>query len=90
MGSDLMTSELTVVLLTIRFGVLLGQAQLLGPALRALWMVVTAKANQAERFGVGLAEFRGRVNADEPARVHATFPKSPERATQEEYANEWR
>jgi hypothetical protein len=38
---------------------------------RTLWLVVTAKANQAERFGVGLAELYGRITADsDPVRVH--------------------
>jgi len=38
---------------------------------RTLWLVVTAKANQAERFGVGLAELYGRIAADsDPVRVH--------------------
>jgi hypothetical protein len=39
---------------------------------RVLWLLATAKANQAERFGVGLADLYGRVPAvDEDAvRVH--------------------
>jgi len=38
---------------------------------RTLWLVVTAKANQAERFGVGLAELYGRITADsDPVLVH--------------------
>jgi len=38
---------------------------------RMLWLLATAKANQAERFGVGLAELYGRVREDsEPVRVH--------------------
>ena len=38
---------------------------------QTLWLVVTAKANQAERFGVGLAELYGRIAADsDPVRVH--------------------
>ncbi len=39
---------------------------------RMLWIVATAKANQTERFGVGLAELLGRVNTDatDPARIH--------------------
>lgn len=39
---------------------------------RVLWLLATAKANQSERFGVGLAEVYGRVPApDEDAvRVH--------------------
>jgi hypothetical protein len=38
---------------------------------RMLWLLATAKANQAERFGVGLAELYGRVTGDsDPVRVH--------------------
>src|SRR5437667_12649619 len=37
---------------------------------RMLWLLATAKANQAERFGVGLAELYGRVNPDDPILVH--------------------
>jgi len=38
---------------------------------RTLWLMVTAKANQAERFGVGLAELYGRITADsDPVLVH--------------------
>jgi hypothetical protein len=37
---------------------------------RTLWLLATAKANQAERFGVGLAELYGRVAEDsDPVRV---------------------
>ena len=43
---------------------------------RMLWILATAKANQAERFGVGLAELLGRVNADDPARVHVTLQET--------------
>jgi len=45
---------------------------------RLLWLVATAKINQAERFGVGLAELFGRVNADdrEPARIHAMLQET--------------
>jgi hypothetical protein len=44
---------------------------------RMLWIVATAKANQAERFGVGLAELLGRVNADtDPVRVHITLQET--------------
>jgi len=43
---------------------------------RMLWILATAKANQAERFGVGLAELLGRVNADDPARVHVMLQES--------------
>jgi hypothetical protein len=37
-----------------------------------LWIVATAKANQAERFGVGLGELFGRADTDDtdPALVH--------------------
>lgn len=38
---------------------------------RMLWLLATAKANQAERFGVGLAELYGRIGADsDPLRLH--------------------
>ena len=37
---------------------------------RTLWLLATAKANQAERFGVGLAEVYGKLDADDPVRVH--------------------
>src|SRR5260370_30540925 len=38
---------------------------------RMLWLLATAKTNQTERFGVGLTELLGRVNADsDPARLH--------------------
>jgi hypothetical protein len=39
---------------------------------RVLWLLATAKSNQAERFGVGLAELYGRVPAPDadPVRVH--------------------
>jgi hypothetical protein len=39
---------------------------------RVLWLLATAKSNQAERFGVGLAEVYGRVPAldEDPVRVH--------------------
>ena len=43
---------------------------------RMLWILATAKANQAERFGVGLAELLGRVNADDSARVHVTLQET--------------
>jgi len=43
---------------------------------RMLWILATAKANQAERFGVGLAELLGRVNGDDPARVHVTLQET--------------
>jgi hypothetical protein len=36
-----------------------------------------AKANQTERFGVGLSQLLGRVNTDtDPARVHITLQES--------------
>ena len=38
---------------------------------RVLWLLATAKANQAERFGVGLGELYGLVTPDsDPTRVH--------------------
>jgi hypothetical protein len=38
---------------------------------RTLWLLATAKANQAERFAVGLAELYGRVTeASDPVVVH--------------------
>lgn len=39
---------------------------------RVLWLLATAKANQSERFGVGLAEVYGRVPAadEDPVRLH--------------------
>jgi hypothetical protein len=38
---------------------------------RVLWLLATAKANQAERFGVGLAELYGRVPIEgDPVRLH--------------------
>jgi hypothetical protein len=43
---------------------------------RTLWILATAKANQAERFGVGLAELLGRVREDDPARVHVTLQET--------------
>jgi hypothetical protein len=36
---------------------------------RMLWLLATAKANQAERFGVGLAELYGKVMVDDPIRL---------------------
>ena len=36
---------------------------------RMLWLLATAKANQAERFGVGLAELYGKLDPDDPVRV---------------------
>src|SRR5215469_14260059 len=44
---------------------------------RMLWIVATAKANQTERFGVGLAELLGRINADaDPVRLHITLQET--------------
>jgi hypothetical protein len=40
---------------------------------RILWLVATARANQAERFGVGLSELFGRVTPSDAARVHITL-----------------
>jgi len=37
---------------------------------RILWLLATAKANQAERFGVGLSELYGRITPSDAARVH--------------------
>jgi hypothetical protein len=38
---------------------------------RMLWLLATAKANQAERFGVGLAELYGRIGCGgDPVRLH--------------------
>lgn len=39
---------------------------------RVLWLLATAKANQAERFGVGLSELYGRAPSadDDPVRLH--------------------
>ncbi len=41
-----------------------------------LWILATAKVNQAERFGVGLAELLGRINTDDPARVHISLQET--------------
>jgi hypothetical protein len=38
-----------------------------------LWLLATAKANQAERFAVGLAELYGKLDADDPVRVHISL-----------------
>src|SRR5262245_17886043 len=40
---------------------------------RMLWLLATAKANQAERFGVGLGELYGLVDPDDPLKVHITL-----------------
>lgn len=38
---------------------------------RVLWLLATARANQAERFGVGLAELYGRTaSAEDPVGLH--------------------
>ena len=37
-----------------------------------LWLLATAKSNLAERFAVGLAEVYGKLDADDPIRVHIT------------------
>lgn len=38
---------------------------------RVLWLLASAKANQAERFGVGMAELYGRIgNTSDPVRLH--------------------
>jgi hypothetical protein len=47
-----------------------------GLGARMLWIVATAKANQTERFGVGLAELLGRVNTEDPARVHVALQEN--------------
>jgi hypothetical protein len=38
-----------------------------------LWLLATAKANQAERYAVGLAELRGLLDLDDPVRVHVSL-----------------
>jgi hypothetical protein len=43
---------------------------------RMLWLLATAKANQVERFGVGLAELLGRVSTDDPTRVHVLLQET--------------
>lgn len=41
---------------------------------RLLWLLAAARANQAERFGVGLGELYGRITPDgEPVRLHVTL-----------------
>jgi len=41
---------------------------------RTLWLLATAQANQAERFGVGLAELYGLVTSEgDPVRLHVTL-----------------
>src|SRR5262245_41147402 len=41
---------------------------------RVLWLLATARANQAERFGVGLAEVYGRITpGSEPVQLHVTL-----------------
>jgi hypothetical protein len=42
-----------------------------------LWLLASAKANQAERFGVGLAELYGRTTSDShPVRVHVQLQET--------------
>ena len=45
---------------------------------RTLWLLATAKANQAERFGVGLAELYGRIpfHDGDPIRVHIALQET--------------
>jgi hypothetical protein len=44
---------------------------------RLLWLLATARANQAERFGVGLGELYGRVTPEsDPVRLHVTLRSS--------------
>src|SRR3989442_435518 len=44
---------------------------------RMLWLLASAKANQAERFGVGLAELYGRTTSDShPVRVHVQLQET--------------
>jgi hypothetical protein len=45
---------------------------------RTLWLLATAKANQAERFAVGLAEIVGRIQQDEedPIRLHVQLQET--------------
>jgi hypothetical protein len=38
-----------------------------------LWLLATAKANQAERFAVGLAELYGKLDAEDPVRLHISL-----------------
>jgi hypothetical protein len=38
-----------------------------------LWLLATAKANQAERFAVSLAELYGLLDVDDPVRVHTSL-----------------
>ena len=45
---------------------------------RMLWLIATAKANQAERYGVGLAELLGRTHEDDsdPTRLHVMLQET--------------
>lgn len=45
---------------------------------RTLWLLATAKINQAERFGVGMAELFGLARPDdpEPAKVHVLLQET--------------
>jgi len=38
-----------------------------------LWLLATAKANQAERFAIELADLHGKLDADDPVRVHISL-----------------
>src|SRR5262249_11138125 len=40
---------------------------------RMLWLLATAKANQSERFGVGLGEVYGLVDPEDPLKVRITL-----------------
>jgi hypothetical protein len=40
---------------------------------RMLWLLATAKANQAERFGVGLAELYGKLDVTDRVRIHISL-----------------
>src|SRR5262249_47250355 len=40
---------------------------------RMLWLLATAKANQAERFGVGLAELYGKVDPGDPIALQEPY-----------------
>ncbi len=45
---------------------------------QTLWLLATAKANQGERFGVGLAELLGRLISEnrDPAQIHIALQES--------------
>lgn len=40
---------------------------------QVLWLLATAKANQAERFAVSLAEIYGLLDPDDPVRLHVSL-----------------